>query len=87
MAGKQLSRVGADGVGAARVSAKRKQSWFFAQLTGFTNPGVVARYDFTQKDEAARWSVYRKTVVPGLNSNDFEAKQVCGSVCVVCAAG
>ncbi|EPT03158.1 hypothetical protein FOMPIDRAFT_1035541 [Fomitopsis schrenkii] len=76
MTGKQLSRVGADAVGTARVSAKREHSWFFAQLTGFTNPGIVARYDFTEKDEAARWSVYRKTVVTGLNSDDFETKQV-----------
>ena len=81
MSGKQLSRVGADFVGAARVSAKREHSWFFAQLIGFTNPGIVARYDFTEKDEAARWSVYRKTIVTGLNSDDFEAKQVCGWAC------
>ena len=76
LAGKRLSRVGADFVGAARVSAKREHSWFFAQLIGFTNPGIVARYDFMEKVEAARWSVYRKTVVTGLSSDDFEAKQV-----------
>ncbi|KZT74475.1 hypothetical protein DAEQUDRAFT_720646 [Daedalea quercina L-15889] len=76
LSGKRLSRVGADFVGAARVSAKRQHSWFFAQLIGFTNPGIVAKYDFTEKEEAKRWSVYRKTVVAGLNSDDFEAKQV-----------
>ncbi|KAH9938686.1 prolyl oligopeptidase [Fomitopsis serialis] len=64
MSGKRLSRVGADLVGAAR-------------LIGFTNPGIVAKYDFTEKDEAKRWSEYRKTIVTGLNSDDFEAKQVC----------
>lgn len=76
ISGKRLSRVGADFVGAARVLAKRQHSWFFAQLIGFTNPGIVAKYDFTEKDEAKRWSEYRKTIVTGLNSDDFEAKQV-----------
>ena len=84
MTGKRLSRVGEDLVGAARVSAKREHTWFFAQLIGFTNPGIVARYDFAEKDEAARWTVYRKTIVTGLNSDDFEAKQVCIWVYAIC---
>lgn len=45
-------------------------------LTGFTTPGVVARYDFTEKNEDERWGVYRTTLVSGLNPDDFIADQV-----------
>lgn len=71
-----MTRVAEDFVGAAHLSGKRDQSWFFASLTSFTNPGIVARYDFSEKDEAKRWGVYRKTLVTGLNSDDFIAEQV-----------
>ncbi|KAF9821009.1 hypothetical protein IEO21_00986 [Rhodonia placenta] len=74
--GNRLTRVAEDFVGAAHLSGKRDQSWFFASLTSFTNPGIVARYDFSEKDEAKRWGVYRKTLVTGLNSDDFIAEQV-----------
>jgi len=76
MSGKRLSRVASDFVGSAYVSGRRHQSWFFASLIGFTNPGIVARYDFSVKDEEKRWSIYRKTLVTGLNSEDFIAEQV-----------
>ncbi|KZT12672.1 uncharacterized protein LAESUDRAFT_718954 [Laetiporus sulphureus 93-53] len=76
MSGKRLTRVAADFVGSARVTGRRDQSWFFASLTGFTTPGIVARYNFSEKEEAKRWSIYRTTQVTGLNSDDFIADQV-----------
>lgn len=45
-------------------------------MTGFTTPGVVARYNFEEKDEALKWSIYRTTRVSGLNPEDFLAEQV-----------
>lgn len=78
MNGRQLTRVAPEFVGAASVSGRRSHSWFFATLTGFTNPGIVARYDFTQPDEN-RWSVYRTTLLKGLKAEDFNARQV---VCI-----
>ncbi|KAI0676715.1 prolyl oligopeptidase [Trametes maxima] len=74
--GKQLKRLAPDFVGAASVNGRRKNPFFFATLTGFTNPGIVARYDFEAKDEDKRWSVYRSTLVSGLDPNDFSAEQV-----------
>ncbi|PCH41552.1 hypothetical protein WOLCODRAFT_89370 [Wolfiporia cocos MD-104 SS10] len=76
MAGTRLTRVAPEFVGSAHVSSRRKNAWFFASLTSFTTPGVVARYDFAEADEAKRWSIYRKTLVSGLNSDDFVADQV-----------
>lgn len=76
MEGKRLERIASEFVGAAHVSGKRHQPWFFASLIGFTNPGIVARYEFSKRPEE-RWSIYRKTSVTGLNSDDFLAEQVC----------
>ncbi|KAI0922051.1 hypothetical protein AcV5_000515 [Taiwanofungus camphoratus] len=75
MEGKRLERIASEFVGAAHVSGKRHQPWFFASLVGFTNPGIVARYEFSKRPEE-RWSIYRKTSVTGLNSDDFLAEQV-----------
>ena len=59
------------------MNGRRNQPFFFATLTGFTNPGIVARYNFDVKDETQRWSIYRTTRVSGLDPNDFTAEQVC----------
>ena len=74
--GKRLQRVAPEFVGAASISGRRKQSWFFASLTGFTNPGIIAKYDLNVKEEDKRWSIYRTTLVNGLNPDDFSAEQV-----------
>ncbi|PIL36633.1 hypothetical protein GSI_00322 [Ganoderma sinense ZZ0214-1] len=74
--GKQLQRLAPDFVGAATINGRRKQSWFFSTLTGFTTPGLVAKYDFSVKEEDKRWSIYRTTLVSGLNPDDFTAEQV-----------
>lgn len=76
MDGKQLERVAPDFVGAVTIGGRRSQPWFFATLTGFTNPGIVAQYDFTQQDHEKKWSIYRTTLLKGLRAGDFEAQQV-----------
>lgn len=45
-------------------------------MTGFTTPGLVARYDFAEKDEEKRWATIRNTVLSGLVPDDFTAEQV-----------
>lgn len=76
MAGERLTRVASTFVGAATLDGMRQQPFFFATLIGFTNPGMVGRYDFTEKDENKRWSIYRETYLKGLKADDFEASQV-----------
>lgn len=58
------------------MTGRRSRSAFFTTLTGFTNPGIVTKYDFEVKDEGKRWSTYRTTFVSGLNPDDFSAEQV-----------
>ncbi|KAI0699823.1 prolyl oligopeptidase [Cytidiella melzeri] len=74
--GQRFKRVAPDFVGAVSVGGRRTQPWFFATLTGFTNPGIVAKYDFTVDDEEKRWSTYRTTFLKGLKADEFEANQV-----------
>ncbi|KAI0637652.1 prolyl oligopeptidase [Trametes polyzona] len=74
--GKQLARLAPDFVGAASVNGRRSQPFFFTTLTGFTNPGIVARYNFEAKEDDKKWSIYRSTLVSGLDPNDFSAEQV-----------
>ncbi|KAJ3553954.1 hypothetical protein NM688_g3348 [Phlebia brevispora] len=74
--GVRVRRVAPDHVGAVDLSGLRTQNWFFATLTSFTTPGVVARYDFGEKDESNMWTTYRTTLVKGLKPDDFEARQV-----------
>ncbi len=74
--GERITRLASDFVGAATLSGRRSQSWFFATLVGFTTPGIVGRYNF-KESEQTRWSIYHKTAVGGLNADDFHAEQVC----------
>ncbi|KDR74502.1 hypothetical protein GALMADRAFT_70906 [Galerina marginata CBS 339.88] len=74
-AGNQLARLAEDFVGAAHVSGREKHSSFFVELNGFTSPGTIGRYKFTDPEEQ-RWSIYRTTKLNGLNTEDFEASQV-----------
>lgn len=74
--GKQLTRLAPDFVGSTEVSGRRAQSHFFAFLTGFTNPGIVARYNLDEPGEDKRWSIYRSTIMKGLVPDEFSAEQV-----------
>ena len=73
--GERLTRLAPDFVGAASVAGRRGKSDVFVIMTGFTTPGVVARYDFSQKEDK-RWSIYQTTFVNGLDPEDFIAEQV-----------
>ena len=84
-AGERLKRLAPDFVGAMSVAGRRGESDFFVTMTGFTTPGVVARFDFSQKVENRRWSIYRTTFVNGLDPEDFIAEQVCVVVSVILA--
>ena len=75
MNGTRLERIAADFVGTASLNGRRSQSWFFVTMVGFTNPGIVAKYDFTQAQKN-RWSIYRSTLVKGLKVEDFQSQQV-----------
>lgn len=76
MTGTRLFRLAPDFVGAVTVTGKRSQSWFFATMVGFTNPGIVAKYDFKGETGSGGWSIYRNTAVKGINPEDFIAEQV-----------
>lgn len=77
--GRRLLRLAEDHVGSIGVSGRRDQNWIFLSLTGFTTPGVVARYDFRDEKETEHgtWKVWRETIVKGLaGSGGFIAEQV-----------
>jgi prolyl oligopeptidase len=74
--GKRLKRLAPDHVGAAFITGRRTESDLFVTMTGFTTPGIIARYDFGQRDEEKRWSIYQTTSVSGLDPTDFIAEQV-----------
>jgi len=74
--GKRLKRLAPDYVGAASITGHRTESDLFVTMTGFTTPGTIARYDFNQRDEEKRWSIYQTTSVRGLDPADFIAEQV-----------
>ncbi|KAI0786495.1 prolyl oligopeptidase [Abortiporus biennis] len=76
LSGEKIKRLASDFVGSVTLSGRRSQPWFFSTLIGFTTPGIVCRYDFQVPEEDKRWSVYRKTLVQGLNPDDFSAAQV-----------
>lgn len=76
MEGKQLTRLAPDFVGTTEVAGRRAQPNFFVLLTGFTNPGIVARYNFDELSDEKRWSIYRSTVMKGLVPEEFSAEQV-----------
>jgi prolyl oligopeptidase len=73
--GKQLTRLAPEFVGAASISSREKQPWFFVSMSGFNSPGTIARYDFTTAEEQ-RWNIYRSIKVGSLNPGDFDTRQV-----------
>ncbi|KAH7907477.1 prolyl oligopeptidase [Hygrophoropsis aurantiaca] len=82
LSGTRLTRLASDFVGAADVTGRRTQPNVFITLTGFTNPGIVARYDlhgqtkFDDGEVKERWSVWRETQLKGLKADEFVAEQV-----------
>ena len=74
--GIQVTRLAEDFVGTISLDGHEKQPWFFATLSGFTNPCSLARYDFAAPEDQ-RWNICRTTKLQGLNADDFETRQVC----------
>lgn len=74
--GERLTRLVPDFVGAAELSGRRSQSDLFVTLTGFTNPGIIGRYNLSEPDDGKKWSVFRTTHVKGLKADEFTAEQV-----------
>ncbi|TFK56208.1 hypothetical protein OE88DRAFT_1641899 [Heliocybe sulcata] len=74
--GSPLTRVAPEHVGTAYLTGRRSNDFFMISMVGFTEAGVVAKYDFSEKDASARYSIIKKTVVGGLVADDFVAEQV-----------
>ncbi|KAI0318097.1 prolyl oligopeptidase [Amylostereum chailletii] len=77
--GQRLTRLAADHVGTLGAYGRRDQNWFFISQTGFTNPGTVARYEFSEASGSERgtWSIWRETFVNGLaGTGGFIAEQI-----------
>ncbi|KAI8927313.1 prolyl oligopeptidase [Entophlyctis helioformis] len=56
----------------ATLSGDRKHTELFYSYTSYLTPGTINRFDFTTNTQ----TVYRKNEVAGLNSDDFETRQV-----------
>ncbi|KAI0069251.1 prolyl oligopeptidase [Artomyces pyxidatus] len=77
--GARLKRLAPDHVGSIGIYGRRKQNWVFLSLTGFTTPGLVAKYDFKEEstNPEGTWEVWRETIVKGLaGKGGFIAEQV-----------
>lgn len=80
LTGEKLTRIAPSFVGAAEVFGRRALSDVFVSLTGFTNPGIIGRFDVNNFNATASlesaWSIYRTTDVKGLQPDEFTAEQV-----------
>lgn len=75
-----LNRLDEDFVGTLSVSCRPDRDFFFATFSGFTNPGIVKKYTFAQKDtprdpEKDTWQVFRRTHLKGINPEEFITEQ------------
>ena len=57
------------------MTGREEYPWLFVYMSGFTSPGTVGLYDFSAPGHK-RWSIYRTTVLNGLNPDEFEVRQV-----------
>ncbi|KAA1076251.1 hypothetical protein PGT21_036362 [Puccinia graminis f. sp. tritici] len=74
--GKRIKRIGGDLIGTiGGLSGRRKHDEFFFQISSFLSPGTVYRYRFDRQEDQELVE-FRKTLIPGFNSNDFVSKQV-----------
>lgn len=75
--GKRITRLAQDFVGETAVWGKRRQPWFFAILTSFTNPSLIYQYRFDDAlKEEEKWRQLRATEIRGLDPDEFISKQV-----------
>ncbi|KAI0034395.1 prolyl oligopeptidase [Vararia minispora EC-137] len=74
--GKRLKHIAEDHVGSITISGRRDQDWLFLLLTGFTNPGVVARCGLEDSAES-KIEIWRQSHVGGLaGAGGFVTEQV-----------
>ncbi|KZT27069.1 hypothetical protein NEOLEDRAFT_1194599 [Neolentinus lepideus HHB14362 ss-1] len=71
-----MTRLAPEHVGTAYLTGRRSHQCVMITMVGFTEAGVVAKYDFNEKDEAKRYSILKKTIVGGLVADDFISEQV-----------
>ncbi|KAF9224006.1 hypothetical protein BS17DRAFT_795584 [Gyrodon lividus] len=80
MTGERITRIAPSFVGAAELYGRRSLQSFFVSMIGFTNPGIIGRFDvdnFESKSSLdSAWSIYRTTLVKGLKAEEFDAEQV-----------
>jgi len=80
LTGEKLARIAPSFVGAAEVFGRRDRLDVFVSMTGFTNPGIIGRFDTNNFNTTASvesaWSIYRTTDVKGLQPDEFSAEQV-----------
>lgn len=82
--GEKKGRIAANLIGDfAQVTGRRDHTEMFFKLTGFSNPGLVYRYDFAKNGEGSKTQegekLFRSTVVTGLKPEEFETEQVSSS--------
>jgi prolyl oligopeptidase len=75
LSGEMICRVAEDCVSAMDIKCWEEHPWLFISMTGFTSPSTIGLYDFSAPDHK-RWSIYRTTVLNGLNPDEFETMQV-----------
>lgn len=75
-----MARIAPSFVGAAEVFGRRDHLDVFVSMMGFTNPGIIGRFDTNDFNTTASvesaWSIYRTTDVKGLQPDEFSAEQV-----------
>ncbi|KIK99823.1 hypothetical protein PAXRUDRAFT_30278 [Paxillus rubicundulus Ve08.2h10] len=80
MAGEQITRIAPSFVGAAELYGRRTLPAFFVSMTGFSNPGIIGRFDVDRFESTSTldsaWSIYRTTHITGLKAEEFDAEQV-----------
>jgi len=75
--GKRITRLSPEFVGEVGIGGDRENSWFFAILTGFTNPSLLYQYRFDDAlKEDEKWRLIRAIEVKGLLPDEFISKQV-----------
>ena len=73
--GSKRSQVASGLIGSfAQLTGRRHHKEFFFKLVGFSNPGLVYRYEFESPEKGEQ--LWRSTVVQGLKPDDFTTEQV-----------
>lgn len=71
--GQKKGRIGGNLIGSfAQLTGRRHHTEIFFQMLGFSNPGLIYRYDMKAQAE----KLWRSTVVKGLKPDDFSTEQV-----------